>query len=402
MNPLLSRLAFRTAGESHGPAMVAVLEGVPRGLVLDVAAIDARLRLRQGGAGRGGRQRIESDSVQVIGGLRRGRTIGSPLCLLIHNRDATIDALPEPTRPRPGHADLAGCCHWLDHDIRSTLERASARETCARVAAGAVAAQILAAVGTEVFGFVRSVRVTKLPSGFGVPASGGIPAAWREARDHSRLYTLDPTVDAAMLAEVQEAGRRGDTVGGIVEVVATGVLPGLGSCSQWHERLDGRLAAAALSIPALKGVEIGDGFANAERFGSEAHDPIVPDPASGAPVRGSNRAGGLEGGMTNGQPVVVRAAMKPISTVREPLPSIDLATGEAAAAGYERSDICAVSAAALVAEAMVTLVLADATLQRIGGESMDEFSERLVAFRLALAERVFSAGSSRKKGPEAP
>lgn len=380
MNGLLRRLDFRTAGESHGPVLVATLAGLPRGLELDLAAIDASLALRQGGAGRGARQRVEQDRVAVLAGLRRGVTIGSPLLLQIANRDATLDALPEPTRPRPGHADLAGCYRWHDRDIRSTLERASARETCARVAAGAVCAQLLRAAGCELLGFVRSLHEVVLPAEW--PSATADPATLRHLRDQSQLYTLDPATDASMAQRVAQAGAAGDTVGGVVEVLATGVVPGLGSCVQWDEKLDARLAAALMSIPAVKGVEIGLGFAAAARFGSEVHDAILPTPGF-LPSRGSNRAGGLEGGMTNGQDLVVRLAMKPISTLRQPLPSVDLATGLAAPAGYERSDVCAVSACAIVAEAMVAIVLADALLERVGGETMVEFKERLAAHSAA-------------------
>jgi chorismate synthase len=400
MNPIASRLSFRTAGESHGGSVVAMLEGLPRGLLLDIAAIDAELQRRQGGAGRGGRQRMEHDRVQVLTGLRRGRTIGSPLCLQVHNRDATIDQLPEPTRPRPGHADLAGCYRWLDLDIRSTLERASARETCARVAAGAVAIQVLAAASAHTFGFVRSVQSARLPAelpgGFG---AADLPVL-RARRDSSSLYTLDERADAAMLACVQEAGRRKDTVGGIVEVHVLGLLPGLGSCLQWHERLDARLGSALLSIPAIKGIEVGDGFAAAGQFGSDVHDPILPWSGDVALPRGSNHAGGLEAGMTNGAPLVVRAAMKPISTLGQPLASVDLADGTPAPAGYERSDLCAVSAASVVAESMVALVLADALLARVGGESMAEFGERLDRIR-AEVERI-SRGRLGQKSQVAP
>lgn len=387
MNPVASRLSFRSAGESHGGCVVAVLEGLPRGLQLDLPAIDQALRRRQGGAGRGGRQRIEDDRVEVLAGLRRGRTIGSPLCLQIRNRDATIDSLPEPTRPRPGHADLAGCYRWLDGDIRSTLERASARETCARVAAGTVASQLLAAAGACTFGFVRSVHDVRLPAALPVAfAPADVPALCAQ-RDATSLYTLDGPTDAAMLARVQEAGRRKDTVGGVVEVHCVGLLPGLGSCMQWHERLDARLGAALLSIPAVKGVELGDGFAAAAAFGSQVHDAILPA-APGRPLlpRASNRAGGLEGGMTNGEPVVVRAAMKPIATLQQPLPSVELTTGAPSPAGYERSDLCAVAAASVIAESMVALVLADALLHRVGGESMDEFEGRLRLAWLAVGQ----------------
>lgn len=395
MNAILSRLSLRTAGESHGGQLVALLEGLPRGLALDTDAIDAQLRRRQGGAGRGGRQRIEQDRVQVLGGVRRGRTIGSPLALLVQNRDATIDDLPEPTRPRPGHADLAGCYRWLDGDIRSTLERASARETAVRVAAGAVCAQLLALDGAECFGFVRSVHRAVLPPELPGRLGPGDLARLRALRDGSRLYTLDPATDEAMLHAVQEAGRRQDTVGGVVEVHATGLLPGLGSCVQWDERLDARLGAALLSIPAIKGAEIGIGFAAAGAFGSEVHDPIGATAGGVSLPRTSNRAGGLEGGMTNGEPLVVRAAMKPIATLQAPLPSVDLATGAPSAAGYERSDLCAVPAASVVAEAMVALVLADALLARVGGETVDEFRERSAAIR-AAATRI---GSPAPKKP---
>ncbi len=373
--------------------VVALLEGLPRGLPIDFAAIDAMLRLRQGGAGRGGRQRIEDDHVQILGGVRRGRTIGSPLVLAIANRDHRIDELPEPVRPRPGHADLAGCFHWLDTDIRSTLERASARETCARVAAGAVCAQLLGLAGTEVLGFVRAVQAAALSAdlpGAGFDGEGGGLAEWRVRRDGSRLYTLRADADAAMLECVQEAARREDSVGGVVEVVAAGVVPGLGSCVQWQEKLDARLAGALMSIPAVKGVEVGAGFAAAAAFGSEVHDAIAPERSGlggAAFARPSNRAGGLEGGMTNGQPLVLRLAMKPISTLRRPLASVDLSTGAASLAGYERSDVCAVSACAIVAEAMVALVLTDALLERIGGETIVEFQDRLQTF-LATARRL--------------
>jgi chorismate synthase len=400
VSALTSRLSFRTAGESHGPAVVAILEGLPRGLELDLAAVDRELQRRQGGAGRGGRQRLEHDCVEVVAGLRQGRTIGSPLCLLVRNRDHTIDQLPEPQRPRPGHADLAGCYRWLDRDIRSTLERASARETAARVAAGAVAMQLLDLTGTAVFGFVRSCGAASLMAEVpGEIIAAALPAL-KKRRDESRLYTLDAAADAAMLAQVQEAGRRKDTVGGVVEVQATGVLPGMGSCLQWSERLDARLAAAVMSIPAIKAVEVGDGFRSAAQFGSEVHDAILPDPGRNtlALPRGSNRAGGIEGGMTNGQNVVVRAAMKPIATLGEPLPSVDLGSGARSPAGHERSDLCAVSAASVVAEAMVALVLADAVLARIGGETVGEVAARLADFR-AAAERL---GRPSEKSPGSP
>src|SRR5690606_1816676 len=271
--------------------------------------------------------------VEVLAGVRRGTTIGSPLALLVRNRDATIDTLPQLASPRPGHADLAGCYRYGDHDIRATLERASARETAGRVAAGAVAAQLLAAVGCRVFGFVRRVATATLAPE--LPGAGDLERLdeLRARRDASRLYTLAPDAEAAMLACVQAAAAAGDTVGGVVEVHATGVLPGLGSHLQWSERLDARLAGALMSIQAIKGVEIGLGFAAAALRGSQVHDVIEPGPAGLR--RATNCAGGLEGGMTDGAPLVVRAAMKPISTLRAPLASVDLASGIATASAYE-------------------------------------------------------------------
>lgn len=377
---MLNKLSYRTAGESHGAAVTVILEGVPRGVRLDIDRIDAELRRRQGGVGRGGRQRIERDHVTITGGMRKGLTIGSPLCLVIENADFKIDELPEPVRPRPGHADLAGCFKYLDHDIRSTLERASARETAGRVAAGGVVRQVLEGLGCEVFGFVRSVGKVALPE----RQPGSIQASdlgeLRARRDKSKLYTLDPEVDTSMVQTVRAAGKAGDTLGGLVEVHGLDVLPGLGSCLQWDERLDARLAAAIVSIPAFKGVEIGMGMQAARRLGSKVHDEIRPG-KDGLPNRRTNRAGGLEGGMTNGANLIVRGAMKPISTLKRRLGSIDLVTGESLSAGYERSDVCAVSAASVVAEAMVLLVLCDAVLTRVGGESVGELQERYASLQ---------------------
>ena len=341
---------------------------------MDMDALNAELVRRQGGAGRGGRQRIEKDAVQITGGIRKGVTMGSPLCLVVENRDYKIDVLPEPVRPRPGHADLAGCYRFMDHDIRSTLERASARETAGRVAAGGVLRQVLAAVGCEVFGFVRSVGGAVLPKSLPGKLVEDI-ANLRRIRDRSKLYTLDKEADQKMFVAVQAAGRAGDTVGGLVEVRTSPLLAGLGSCHQWSERLDARLAAAVVSIPAFKGVEIGDGMAAAGRPGSKVHDEILPG-SDGRPRRKTNRAGGLEAGMTNGEPLIVRGAMKPISSLKKPLRSLDISSGEPVTAGYERSDVCAVSAASVVAEAMVSLVIGDAYLSRVGGETMAEFQDR--------------------------
>jgi chorismate synthase len=376
MTELLSRLSLRTGGESHGPGVTVLLEGLPRGLPLDVAAVDAQLVRRQGGAGRSGRQKLEQDRIRVLGGVRHGVLLGSPLVLFVENRDATIETLPDPVRPRPGHVDLAACYRYLDHDIRASLERASARETAGRVAGGAVCQQLLGRLGVEVFGFVRAIGRSAL--GDAVP--GEIRRAdlegLRELCAQSHLGTLDTAVDAAMLEEVRSAGKAGDTLGGVVEVQALGMLPGAGSHLQWNERLDARLAAALMSIQAIKGVEVGLGFAAARQLGSAVHDPILPPGADGLPVRATNRAGGIEGGISNGQNVVVRAAMKPLATLREPLASIDVRTGSADQAGYERSDVCAVASASVVAEAMVALVLADALLARLGGETLEELEQR--------------------------
>lgn len=399
----LTRLSLRTAGESHGPAVLALLEGLPRGLPLDLAAIDVALRRRQGGAGRGGRQRIEDDHVEVLAGARAGRTIGSPLVLLVRNRDASIETMPQLTRPRPGHADLAGCLRYGDLDIRATLERASARETAARVAAGAVAAQLLAQIGCQVFGFVRAVHNASLAADLPGAIQPAQVGEWRQVRDGSRLYTLDAATDDAMLACVQAAAADGDTVGGVVEVHAVGVPAGIGSHLQWSERLDARLAGALMSIQAIKGVEVGLGFEAARRRGSLAHDPIQPNPGGGV-RRPSNHAGGLEGGTTNGEAVVVRAAMKPISTLRRSLASVDLATGAPAAASYERSDVCAVSACSVIAEAMTALVLADAVLARVGGETCTEFVGRAAGLqaRVLGADATGAGEAGAKKAPLDP
>jgi chorismate synthase len=373
----MAHLWFTTAGESHGVGLTVILEGVPHGLLLDLEAVHGDLALRQAGYGRSARQRIESDRVEVLGGLRRGRTIGSPLVLFVRNKDHSIDRLPEPVRPRPGHADLAGCFRLRSHDIRGVIERASARETAARVAAGAVAGQMLRQLGVEVLGHVVAlggVRVT--PRVLPPLRNAAALVDARASRDRSPVHVLVPTVGRQMVQRIRTIGRRGDTLGGVVEVVAAGVPPGLGSCLRWQDRLDSRLAAALMSIPAIKGVEVGLGFGAAALPGSRVHDAILPraagETAFGGVRRPTNRAGGLEGGISNGMPVVVRAAMKPIATLRRPLPSVDLVSKARVDAAYERSDVCAVPAAAIIAEAMVRLVLADALLERVGGTTWDE------------------------------
>ena len=369
-------LSYRTAGESHGPTLLALVEGLPAGLAIDQAFIDAQLRRRQGGYGRGGRQRIETDTAAFVAGVRGGQTIGAPVAIQVANRDSRIDdaaKTPPVTRPRPGHADLAGSIKWLTTDCRSTLERASARETAARVAAGSLAALLLREFGIEVFGFVRGaidavsameIRAADLP-------------ALRAARDASEVYCPDPAIDARLVEHIHRAKVEQDTVGGLVEAHVFGLPAGLGTCVQWDERLDARLGLAVLGIQAFKAVEIGLGKECAFRFGSQVHDPIAYDPAqAGAPhlgfVRPTNNAGGLEGGMTNGMPLVVRGTMKPISTLLRGMPSVDLQTHAPLQSQYERSDISAVAAASVVLEAVVAFEVARAFLAKYGGDSIAE------------------------------
>lgn len=369
-------LRFFTAGESHGPSLTAILDGLPRGVPVDRSAIDSDLRRRQGGYGRGGRQQIERDAVEITGGVRHGRTLGSPVALLVHNRDhanwadvMSPDPQPDEARerrrlrhPRPGHADLAGALKYETGDLRDVLERASARETAARVAAGAVARGLLRALGIEVRSHVVRIGAAAVPGPVGWEALASV--------EDSPVRCADATAAARMVAEIDVAKGAGDTVGGVFEVAARGVPPGLGSYAQWDLRLDGRLAQALMSIPAVKAVAIGDGD-EAARPGSATHDPIVHTAGRGI-HRTSNHAGGLEGGVTNGEELRLRAWIKPIPTLHTPLPSVDLATGEPRPASYERSDTCVVPAAGVVGEAMVCLTLADAVLRKFGGDSLDE------------------------------
>jgi chorismate synthase len=387
----MATLSYRTAGESHGPALITLVEGLPAGVAVDSAFIDQELRRRQGGYGRGGRQKIETDRAQFLTGVRMGKTIASPVTMLIPNKDNRLDdpaATPPLSRPRPGHADLAGSIKWLTTDCRETLERASARETAARVAAGALSRCFLREFGIEVFGFVRLVgqaeaKVTVTPEN------------WRELlknRDASEVYCPDPEADAAMRAFINERKMARDTAGGVVEAHVFGCPIGLGSCMTWDGRLDSRIAAAVVGIQAFKGVEIGLGFETARRPGSAVHDEIGFDPAvretrSLGFTRGSNNAGGLEGGMTNGQPIVVRGAMKPISTLGKPLKSVDLNTKEPAEAGWERSDISAISAASVVMENVIAFEVARAFLEKFGGDSMVEIKSNYQHF-LATARAL--------------
>ena len=367
-------LRYWTAGESHGPALVALVDGFPAGLAVDAAAIDAELRRRQGGYGRGGRQRIETDTVTFLSGLWHGATLGSPLALQVVNRDAKLERLEDVDRPRPGHADLPGAIKHMG-GVRAVLERASARETAARVAAGGLARQLLAVFGIEVAGWVTEL------GGVVLGGRSGSLAELRTIRDTSEIYSLHPERDPELTALIDLVGKEGDTLGGVVEVRVDGLPIGLGTHAQWDRKLDGRLAQAVMAVQAIKGVEIGMGFEAARRRGSEVHDPIHFDPARRAGpelgfTRPSNNAGGLEAGMTNGQPLVVRAAMKPISTLRKPLGSVNLRTKQPEEAAYERSDVCAVSAASVIVESVVAFEVASALVDKFGGDSVAEMQGR--------------------------
>jgi chorismate synthase len=386
-----------TAGESHGPALTVILEGVPAGLPLTRDAIDRDLARRQRGYGRGGRMKIERDRVLIEAGVRGGETLGAPISLRIENRDFAnwqsrmgadpFEQPPEPFRvPRPGHADLVGALKYDRSDLRDILERASARETAARVAAGAVARALLAQ-----FGVILGSRVLSIA---GVDdTTQEEPSVWlpggprHEALEASELRVLDPAAETAMRSAILSAAHAGDTVGGVVECVVVGLPPGLGSHVHWDRRLDGRLAQAAMSIQAIKAVEVGDGWAAARQRGSAVHDAIGYDPIRRGYTRASNRAGGVEGGMSTGEPLVVRAAMKPIATLKRPLASVDVCTHEPAPATVERSDVCAVPAAGVVLEAMVALTLADAVLEKFGGDSLRELTDHLARYRQRLQDR---------------
>ncbi len=365
-------LSYRTAGESHGAAMIALVEGVPAGLALDEAEINAVLRRRQGGFGRGGRMKIEQDAIEVLSGVRNGVTIGSPIALRITNKDHRIDTSPAVHRPRPGHADFPGAMKWQTVDCRPVIERASARDTVARAAAGALAKQLLRPFGVDVVGFVVQIGTVHAS----VPADSDA-ATLMAAREASDVYCPDGAASAGMREAIQEAKEARDTVGGVVEVRAFGLPPGLGSCARWQDKLDGRLMAAVGSVPAIKAVEIGLGIECAERLGSLVHDEMDYDASQRAAasvgfVRRSNNAGGIEGGMTNGMPVVLRAAMKPISTLLRGLDSVNLKTLRAERSDYERSDICAVPAASVVAECVVAFEIARALLEKFGGDTLGE------------------------------
>ncbi len=406
----MTAFRFLTAGESHGPTLGVTVEGVPAGLALDEDAIAVDLSRRQKGYGRGARQTIEQDRAEILGGVRHGRTLGSPVLMLVRNRDwenwtqvmqvgplddEAADTLREQseagdkratpvTRVRPGHADLAGALKYGFNDVRNVLERASARETAARVAAGAVARAFLRELGIEVWSFTAEVGGVAVD-----PANCTRP---RDEADASPLRCPDPAAEAAMIARIDEARSNGDTIGGVFEVVVHGLPIGLGSYVHWDRRLDGALAAAVMSINIVKGVEFGLGFEQTRRFGSTVHDVIAGREDGGRWVHRSNNAGGLTGGVTNGEPLVVRGAVKPISTLARPLPSADLITGEAVdKAHYERSDISVVPAAGVVAEAMVMLTLAAFVMEKTGGDTIEDVVANLASYRARIA-----------RAPEAP
>ena len=389
----MTKLRFSTAGESHGRALAGIIEGIPSGMTLSSEDIDGELRRRQGGYGRGGRMKIESDRATILSGVRKGRTLGSPIALLVENKDwenwrgvmdpdpgskqAPADGRGAPvTRPRPGHADLAGALKYDHKDLRNILERSSARETAMRVALGAVAKKFLAAFGVRIGSHVLSIGNQKTKTA-APEADGETLLKMFEEAEKSPVRCADPAASKRMMRRIDQAIKDGDSVGGVFEVFAAGVPVGLGSHTQWDLKLDGRLAQALMGIQAIKAVETGLGLAMAEAPGSRVMDEIFYDSSPSRPrglrfYRKSNNAGGIEGGMSNGMPIVIRAAMKPIPTLRRPLMSVDIGTKKPFEAAYERSDVCAVPAAAVVGEAMTALVLADAFLEKFGGDSEKE------------------------------
>jgi len=372
----MPQLRYFTAGESHGQCLIGVVEGLPAGLKIDGEAINNDLARRQKGYGRGGRMKIETDQAEVLTGVRRGETIGSPLTLMVKNRDFKINELPPVTKPRPGHADLAGVIKYDRDDARDILERASARETTMRVAIGAVCKLLLTEAGIDIIGHLVSLGPIQ------ANVEGLSVRQIRERSEASETRCADPDAEKKMIEAIDAAKAQGDTLGGVFEVVAAGAPIGLGSHVQWDRKLDANLARALMSIQAIKGVETGLGFETARRFGSQVHDEILPG-REGVLSRASNNAGGFEGGMTNGQPIVVRAAMKPLSTLMKPMRSVDIKTGEEVKATVERSDVCAAPAAAVIGEAVVAFELAKALLDKFGGDSVREFKRNLTSYREA-------------------
>ncbi|UBM38615.1 chorismate synthase [Bremerella sp. TYQ1] len=373
-------LRYWTAGESHGKTLLAMIDGFPAGLAIDEEPINRELARRQGGYGRGGRQRIETDKVEVMTGIWKGLTLGSPIALQVINRDYKLERLEDLPRPRPGHGDLTGAIKFLG-PIRAILERASARETAVRVAAGALAKQLLAEFGIQVYGFVDELGGVAIDR----PENVDDVDAMIAKRDESIIYSLNPGQDPEFKELIDKTGKSGDTLGGIVEVRVVGAPFGLGTHAQWERKLDGKLAQAVMAVQAIKGVEIGMGFEAARKPGSQVHDPIHYDPMEHESTnlgytRPTNNAGGLEAGMTNGQTIVVRAAKKPISTLRKPLESVNLETKESDAASYERSDVCAVSAASVIVESVVAFEIATAMVDKFGGDSLEEMKARYQLF----------------------
>ncbi|MFO0901930.1 MAG: chorismate synthase [Pirellulales bacterium] len=378
-------LRYWTAGESHGKALVALVDGFPAGVTVDTAFIDGELRRRQGGYGRGGRQRIETDTVDVLSGIWQGQTLGSPVALQVVNRDYKLERLGDLERPRPGHGDLTGAIKFLG-SIRGVLERASARETTVRVAAGAFAKLLLREFGITAFGYVVELGGIRIE-----PTAGSLDEL-QQRRDASSIYSLNPAQDGEVERLIDETGKAGDTLGGIVEVRVDGLPIGLGTHTQWDLKLDGRIAQAVMAVQAIKGVEIGLGFEAARRRGSQVHDPIQfdeqqRDSTTLGYVRPTNNAGGLEAGITNGQPLIVRAAKKPISTLRKPLDSINLKTKASEAAAYERSDVCAVSAASVIVENVVAFEIARALTDKFGNDSLQEMKARWQAYHELARQR---------------
>lgn len=378
-------LRYWTAGESHGKALLAIVDGFPGGMDIETEAIDAELRRRQGGYGRGGRQRIEADHVEILSGIWRNRTLGSPIALEVVNKDYRLEGLEDLDRPRPGHGDLTGAIKYLG-PIRAILERASARETAIRVAVGALTGQLLAQFDIRTIGYVVELGGVRIE-----PCAAPLEEQ-AKLRDESIIYSLDPSRDDEIKELINRTQKQGDTLGGVVEVRVEGLPFGLGTHAQWDVKLDGRLAHAVMAVQAIKGVEIGMGFEAARRPGSQVHDPIQYDesqkdkPTLGY-VRPTNNAGGLEAGMTNGQPLVVRAAMKPISTLAKPLESVNLSTKQPEAAAYERSDVCAVSAASVIVENVVAFEVARALVEKFGNDSLEEMKARWDLFHQMAGQR---------------
>lgn len=374
----MAGIIFKTAGESHGRGLVAIVEGVPYGVMVDEDLINRNLARRQRGYGRSARQQIETDRVEILTGLRAGMALGGPITLWVANADHRIDRYRTMSQPRPGHADLAGALKYGTDNVADIMERASARETAARVAAGGLAQSVLAGFGVDVFGYVCAIGSVDLLQ------RDEISNETHSLREASEFLSLDPEGDVRAKEHLDQLKEAGDTVGGRFRVVATGLPPGLGDHTQWDRRLNGRLAQALMSIQAMKAVEIGQGVESGRIPGSDFQDAIYPGEGPGGTQRRTNNAGGLEGGITNGEPLVVTVTMKPIPTLLKRLPSVDLVSGEAGEAVYERSDVCAVPAAGVVGEAMVALTLLDAWMQKFGGDSLEETRSNWASFLARL------------------